>query len=77
MRRKNALSFIDKSEQVEKELTKILTDKMHVNLLYADAVQREGKCRHCGEQFEKLNELLEHESKCNRTFSWSRKIAKG
>jgi len=67
--KKNALSFIDKSEQVEKELTKILTDKMHVNLLYADAVQREGKCRHCGEQFEKLNELLEHESKCNRTFS--------
>ena len=61
---KNALSFIDKSEQAEKELTKILTNNMHVNLLYADAVQREGRCRYCGEQFEQLNELLEHESNC-------------
>lgn len=63
--KKNALSFIDESEQAEKELTKILTNNMHVNLLYADAIQREGRCRYCGEQFEQLNELLEHEAKCN------------
>jgi len=49
---------------VEKDFTSILTRDMHVNLLYVDAVAREGRCRYCGNQFETLQKLLEHEEKC-------------
>ncbi|MEK6844250.1 MAG: M48 family metallopeptidase [Nanoarchaeota archaeon] len=63
--KKDALLLLDHYEELEKQMTATLTDYMRVNLLYQDAVAREGKCRYCGEQFEQLNELLEHESKHN------------
>lgn len=59
-----AIETIDKYTNIEKDFTSILTKDMHVNLLYADAVAREGHCRYCGNQFETLQELLEHEEKC-------------
>lgn len=62
--KKDASSLLDHREQLEKEMTLILTRDMHVNILYADAVAREGKCKYCGEQFEQLQGLLEHEEKC-------------
>jgi Zn-dependent protease with chaperone function len=60
----SAISLISKRKQVEEELTQVITNNLHVNLLYADAVSREGKCRYCGEQFEQLQDLLEHEEHC-------------
>lgn len=55
-------------EHYEKEFTKAMTGNVeHNNLmqeLYDDAVAREGKCRFCGEQFEKLQEFAEHEATC-------------
>ncbi len=65
--KKDALSAIDHYEQLEKQMTSILTEEMHFNFLYTDAVAREGKCKHCGEQFEQFNQLLEHEHSCKGT----------
>lgn len=56
-----AVTLLDKSNKIEQDMTSILTNNMHVNLLYVDAVQREGKCRYCGEQFDRLDNLLNHE----------------
>jgi heat shock protein HtpX len=60
----NSLSLINKPKKLEEEFTKSLTNHMHVNLLYQDAVAREGMCKYCEEQFEKLEDLLEHEARC-------------
>lgn len=62
----NSSSIFDNFSQLEVEMTSILNNELHTNMLYADAVARDGKCRYCGEQHEQLNELLDHESRCDR-----------
>jgi len=64
--KKSAIFLISNQKQVELELTRVVTNNIHVNLLYANAVAREGRCRYCGEQFETLQGLLEHEEHCSK-----------
>lgn len=60
----SAISLINNQKQIEEEFTKIITGNLHINLLYSEAVAREGKCRYCDKQFKTLKELLEHEEDC-------------
>lgn len=64
--KQSAISLINKQKQIEEEFTNNITANLHVNILYNDAVARQGKCKYCGEQFETLQELLEHEEKCEK-----------
>jgi heat shock protein HtpX len=61
----SALSLIKDRKYIETEFTKLLTNNLHTHLLYEDAVAREGKCRYCEEQFERLQDLLDHEADCD------------
>ncbi|MCF7798510.1 M48 family metalloprotease [Candidatus Woesearchaeota archaeon] len=56
--------------KLEKDMTEKITEEFHhnitVNRLYEEAVAREGRCQFCGKQYNKLQDLLEHEAKCNK-----------
>ncbi|MBU1197042.1 M48 family metallopeptidase [Candidatus Micrarchaeota archaeon] len=56
--------------KLEEEFTPILTKYVHQlfwSAIVADAQKREGRCRYCRQQFQYLNELLEHEATHSET----------
>jgi Zn-dependent protease with chaperone function len=71
LHKKPATSLFSRSEKLEKDMTNELTMAIHhsaiLHKFHQEAVRREGRCQHCGEQFEKLKELFLHEQECAKT----------
>jgi len=63
---KSAVSLLKDQKKLEKDFTTTITQMFHIKILHADAVARQGRCKHCGKQFQTLGELLKHESNCKK-----------